>query len=164
MAIRSKDQDFAIPRPLFLKASHKPDFSDGVERESQIAYIAAEIKTNLDKTMFQEAAATANDLRLAVPNARYFLLCEWLDMTPITTSVTAIEKVIILRKAKRTGANIRSAFATAGGRRAAREDYIARLRAHPFSVDSFTHFLDEIAGTLGASDEEEDVVLGRGWF
>lgn len=77
--IRFKDQDFAICRPLYLKASHNPDFTDSVEKSTNLAYIATECKTNLDKTMFQEACATARDLKATLPNAKYFLLCEWLE-------------------------------------------------------------------------------------
>ena len=90
--------------PLFLKASHNQDFSDS--EDTNLAYLAVELKTNLDKTMFQEASATAYDLKLALPSSRYFLLCEWLDMTPISTALTAIEEVIVLRKAKRMSANV----------------------------------------------------------
>ena len=107
MKVRSKDHDFAIARPLFLKASHTADFRNSCEEVTHLAYVAAEIKTNLDKTMFQEASATAYDLKLALPNSRYFLLCEWLDMTPINTAVTAIEEVIVLRKARRLSADVR---------------------------------------------------------
>ena len=117
MAIRSKDHDFAVSLPLFLKASHNQDFSDSQEARTNLAYFAVELKTNLDKTMFQEASATARDLKLALPNSQYFLLCEWLDMTPISTAVTAIEEVIVLRKARRMSANVRSRFSTAKGRR-----------------------------------------------
>ncbi|MDY7004688.1 MAG: Bpu10I family restriction endonuclease [Cyanobacteriota bacterium] len=34
--------------------------------ESHIGYVCAECKTNLDKTMFQEAVATSRDLKKAV--------------------------------------------------------------------------------------------------
>lgn len=57
--------------------------------------------------MFQEAAATALDVKTAVPVAKYYLLCEWLDMTPISTATTAIDEVIILRKARRLASDIR---------------------------------------------------------
>ena len=76
MAIKQKDQDFALSRKIFLKASHSSDFHNSANHESNIAYIAAEIKTNLDKTMFQEAASTAQDVRVSVPGAKYFLLVE----------------------------------------------------------------------------------------
>ena len=164
MAIRSKDQDFAMARPLFIRASHQPDFSESVEAQTHLGYVAAEIKTNLDKTMFQEAAATAYDLKLSLPNSRYFLLCEWLDMTPITTSVTAIEEVIILRKAKRLASNVRKDFSTADGRASARDDFSAYLVAHPFSPEAFERFLRHVEALIGDGDEDEELVLGRGWF
>ena len=101
MQVRTKDHDFAISRRLFIRSSHQRDFQNSVTKETNIAYVAAECKTNLDKTMFQEAAATALDVKLAVPGARYFLLCEWLDMLPINTNTTAIDEILILRRAKR---------------------------------------------------------------
>jgi len=95
--IRTKDQDLAISRRLYLRASHSPDFSDAASADTYIAYVATEIKTNLDKTMFQEACATARDLRIAVPGAKYFLMVEWLDMIPISTAPTDIDEVLLLR-------------------------------------------------------------------
>jgi hypothetical protein len=164
MATRTKDQDFAISRELFLKVSHDSEFHDAVESQTHIAYVAAEIKTNLDKTMFQEAAATAYDLKLAVPNSRYYLLCEWLDMTPISTSVTAIEKVIVLRKAKRLASNVRKEFSSVKGREQARPDYVKYLRTHPYSSDAFGLLVREVEDMIGDGAEEDEVVLGRGWF
>ena len=55
MQVRTKDHDFTISRRLFIRSSHQGDFHNSVTRESNIAYVAAECKTNLDKTMFQEA-------------------------------------------------------------------------------------------------------------
>ncbi len=97
-------------------------------RETHIAYVAAECKTNLDKTMFQEAAATALDVKIVVPAAKYYLLCEWLDMTPINTSTTAIDEILILRKAKRLPSNVRRAFNTVKGRRQNRESFVEYLK------------------------------------
>lgn len=164
MAIRAKDQDFAMARPLFLKASHHRDFGDAFETKTHLAYVAAEIKTNLDKTMFQEAAATAHDLKLALPNSRYFLLCEWLDMTPISTSVTSIEEVIILRKAKRLPASLRQDFASAAGRAAARDQFERFLAERPFAPDAFKRFLYKVKPLLGNRIEDEGIALERGWF
>ncbi len=81
--IRSKNQDFAITKKLYLKSSFNLNLSDGKNESTNIAYVVAECKTNLDKTMFQEATATAHDIKTSVPGARYFLLCDWLDMTPL---------------------------------------------------------------------------------
>ena len=110
MTIRTKDQDFAISRKLFVRASHQSDFRDAAIAETNIAYVASEIKTNLDKTMFQEATATALDTKTVVPGAKYYLLCEWLDMTPISTASTAIDEILILRRAKRLSSSIRRSF------------------------------------------------------
>lgn len=164
MAIRSKDHDFAMARPLFLKASHRQDFYDSSEVRTHLAYMAAEIKTNLDKTMFQEASAPAYDLRLALPHSRYFLLCEWLDMTPISTAVTAIAEVIVLRKAKRLPAQIRARFSTASERRSARAVYADHLHRHPFATDAFLRFLFHAERFLGITHQNEEDALQRGWF
>ena len=162
MAVRSKDHDFALARPLFLKASHYDDFRDPRQASTHLAYIAAEIKTNLDKTMFQEASATAYDLKLVLPNSRYFLLCEWLDMTPISTAVTAIEEVIVLRKAKRLPSDIRSRFSTATGRAGNRHMFADHLTKHRFVPEAFRRFLSHI-GRLFRDVDEHDI-LNRGWF
>ena len=165
MTIRSKDQDFAISRPLFLKASHRRDYEEALEAETHLAYVVAEIKTNLDKTMFQEAAATAQDLKAALPTSRYFLLCEWLDMTPISTAVTAIEEVIILRRAKRLSANIRQNLSSAAGRAAARDEFERFLVDHPFVPEAFARFLSHVKPLVGNSGGDDDaVILERGWF
>jgi len=160
--LRQKDQDFAISRPLFLKASHKSDFSDAVVKESKIAYIASECKTNLDKTMFQEAAATALDVKTAVPSAKYYLLCEWLDMTPISTSSTAIDEIIILRKAKRLSSNVRSEFNESSKRKEKRTLFKDFLTSNPFTESMFKRFLDHIEVVLKNDDESE--VLKNGYF
>lgn len=162
MAIRSKDHDFALARPLFLKASHHDDFRYPREASTHLAYVAAEIKTNLDKTMFQESSATAYDLKIALPNSRYLLLCEWLDMTPISTAVTAIEEVIVLRRARRISADIRARFSTAEGRSANRDIFESYLTSNPFNTDAFCRFLTHLERLLNDVDEQD--ILRRGWF
>jgi hypothetical protein len=164
MAIRSKDHDFAISRKIYLRASHHLDFSDAVQAESAVAYIATECKTNLDKTMFQEAAATALDVKTAVPGARYFLLCEWLDMTPISTATTAIDEVIILRKNRRLGSDVRRHFSSQQGRRSAKQAFVEYLQANPYATASFERFLQHVAALVGADYMDEHAVLERGWF
>ena len=140
------------------------DFSDSQEAETNLAYLAAELKTNLDKTMFQEASATAYDLKLAVPSSQYFLLCEWLDMTPISTAVTAIEEVILLRKARRMSANVRSNFGTPDGRAQNRDKFEQHLDDHPFAPGGFRRFLSHIELLLSAGNDDGQQALERGWF
>lgn len=164
LSLRTKDQDFTISRRLFMKASHFEDFSDAVERDFYIAYVAAECKTNLDKTMFQEACATAHDTKSAVAGAKYYLLCEWLDMTPVSTAPTDIDEVIILRQQRRIGSQVRSQFSTAAGRRRARAAYVKYLEENPLRPEMFQRFLAHIAALLKDEAPGEADVLRSGFF
>ncbi len=159
--LRSKDHDFAISRQLYIRTSHQQDFSDSVTKETHIALFAAECKTNLDKTMFQEASATALDVKLAVPGAKYYLLCEWLDMTPISTSITAIDEILILRHAKRMSSNTRRLFSSYEGRKANRNIFVKHLTSHPYSIKTFSRFINHISKLV---EENSDNVLSRGYF
>ena len=162
MTIRSKAQDFAISRKLYISASHYPNFQESISAETNLAYVATEIKTNLDKTMFQEATATALDVKSVAPGTRYYLLCEWLDMTPISTTNTAIDEIIILRRAKRIQSNIRNAFATSDGRRRNRASYVNYLAEHPLETESFIRYLSHVRRLI--SDDTEETILVRGFF
>ena len=164
LKLRVKDQDFAISRPLYLKASHFPDFRESIEQTTHVAYVAAECKTNLDKTMFQEASATARDLKTAIPSAKYFLLCEWLDMKPVSSSTTYIDRVFLLRKARRINANIRASFSTSKGRQEAKASYIAFLNDNPYRVEIFEMFINTIRQLLTSESIDESTVLERGYF
>jgi hypothetical protein len=162
---RTKDHDFTISKRLYLKASFDPNHAQGVdELEAHLGYLCAECKTNLDKTMFQEACATAQDVKTVIPGAKYLLLCEWLDMTPISTAGTGIDEVLILRKARRLGSQVRSAFATREGRQAGRTTYEQHLRDHPFAVDVFKRFLEHVNDLVEDRELDEHNVLTRGYF
>jgi len=166
LSIRTKDQDFAISKPLYIRTSHSPTFTEASfeTKATNITYVAAECKTNLDKTMFQEACATARDTKFAVAGAKYFLLVEWLDMTPLSTAATDIDEVLILRKAKRINSNVRSEFATSAKRKSRREEYINFLTSNPFSADVFRRFVNHITKLLRNEAPEERKVLELGYF
>jgi hypothetical protein len=164
MTIRTKAQDFAISKKLFLKAAHGQDFKDAALKDTVIAYVVSECKTNLDKTMFQEASATAHDVKTAVSGARYYLLCEWLDMTPVSTAATDIDEVIILRKSKRLGSNVRGNFGSVKGRKDNRATYIKHLTDNPLRLEMFQRFLGHIRGLLRSEAPVESDVLSKGYF
>lgn len=164
LRVKMKDQDFSIYRPLFLKASHHRDMSNAIEIETSLGYVCAELKTNLDKTMFQEASATAHDVRVAVSGAKYYLLADFLDMKPISTATTDIEEILILRKAKRIGSGIRSSYSTYTGRQRGREYYVNYLLSHPYSVDVFSRFIYQIIKQVSSDDLTEESALSAGWF
>lgn len=162
MQFRNKDHDFAISRRLFVRSSHHEDFHNSVTKETNIAYIAAECKTNLDKTMFQEAASTALDVKLVVPGAKYYLLCEWLDMLPISTNTTAIDEILILRKAKRLSSEVRHVFSSVEGRKENRRKFVQHLEHNPFSAEVLLRFLDHVRNIVG-EHSETDVIM-KGYF
>jgi Bpu10I restriction endonuclease len=166
LSIRAKDQDFAISKRLYVQASYSKDFKAGTSevRETTLAYIAAECKTNLDKTMFQEACATARDTKLAVPGARYYLRCEWLDMTPVSAATTDIDEVLILRMAKRLGSNVRQNFSEAAKRREIRNEYVKFLTDNPFRPDIFARFVGHVRSLVSDKPPEEQTVLKQGYF
>lgn len=165
LQVRTKDQDFTIGRTAFLQSSFDSRFppEDTTTQEAYLASVAAECKTNLDKTMFQEAVATAHDLKTAVVGARYYLLCEWLDMTPISTKTTSIDEVIILR-GKRISSNVRSAFASRVERRKQRRWYEGFLSDNPIQLDRILRFVGHLRALFDTTQPAEESVLMRGYF
>lgn len=166
LSIKSKDQDFSMSRTLYLRSSYTPTFDaeKTVTIATHLGYVMAELKTNLDKTMYQEASATAHDVKLAVTGAKYYLLCDFLDMTPISTTTTDIDEILIVRKAKRISSNVRKAFSTFAGRQANRELYISYLKENPYSVDIFKRFIEHIFSQMKNEDLIEKNVLDLGYF
>jgi hypothetical protein len=165
--IKQKDQDYAISKRVYLKASTDPEFGEGdtLNAVLNVAYLAAECKTNLDKTMFNEALETARALKQAVAGSRYLLLCEWLDMGPIDTSSTDIEEVIILRKAKRLGANFREGLSTAAGRAAARAEFVRNYDTNPLQPECFARIVNHMKTVYPENVElDEQTILQRGYF
>lgn len=164
LKIRSKNQDFAISRRVYIRSSYAPEFGQYSQDQTFISHVAAEIKTNLDKTMFQEACATAHDVKSAAPGSKYYLLCEWLDMTPLSTAPTDIDEVLILRKAKRINSNVREHFAKSEGRRHHRQFFEEYLTNNPLKAEVFHRFLDHINALLREQDPDEDDALIQGFF
>lgn len=166
MSIKVKDQDFSMSRTLYVQSSHSPSFksSETVTLTTHLGYVLAEIKTNLDKTMFQEGSATAHDVKQAVTGAKYYLLCDFLDMTPISTSTTDMDEIMLTRKAKRLASNIRSKFNTYIGRQKNRDFYVKFLINHPYSSEVLKRFIDHIISQLKNEELIEDNVLEVGYF
>jgi hypothetical protein len=161
--MKLKDQDFAVSKSHRITIADDP--ANGNPLKFYVSHFATEIKTNLDKTMFQEASATAAELKRSVPGSRYILLCEFLDMTPITTKLTSIDEVIVLRKAKRLASNVRSEFSTAAGRQKSRRTYENFLKQFPLQRECFERFIWHLNECFPEREEDaEDIVLGRGYF
>ena len=162
--LRTKNQDFVVGKRLYMMLSFDKNFSDAERVESHLGYVCAECKTNLDKTMFQEAVATSKDLKTAVPSSLYFIVCEYLDMTSVPLTTTHIDDVLIVRKAKRMSANLRQEFRTADERQSRRDEYVHFLKSSEYCVDVFQRMIDKIQLALDTSAPETDDVLSRGHF
>ncbi len=163
--LKTKDHDFSVAKVHRMTISNEPENGATFSTRFSVSHFATEIKTNLDKTMFQEAAQTANELKRAVPGARYVLLCEYLDMTPITTKLTSIDEVIVLRRTKRLASNVRSNFSTAQGRQRARQAYKNFLYDNPLHLGCFERFLHHLNECFPEEGEDDaDTVLTRGYF
>ena len=101
--------------------------------------------------------------RLSLDHGTCF--CEWLDMGPIDTASTDIEEVIILRKARRLGANFREGLSTVAGRAAAREAFVRYYDAHPLDAACFGRIVDHMRTVYPENVElDEQTVLQRGFF
>jgi hypothetical protein len=164
--IKEKNQDYAISKKLYLKASTTPAFETGTtfDTSMNVAYLAAECKTNLDNTMFNEGLETSRALKQAVASARYLLICEWLDMKPIDTKLTPIDEAIILRW-RRLPADFREQLDTVEGRKRARAQFVKHLDDHPLKLEAFQRIVMHLNQVFPPSIElDETTVLERGYF
>lgn len=163
--LKNKDQDFSVAKMHRITISDSPETERSFTAKFSVSHFATEIKTNLDKTMFQEASQTANELKRAVPGSKYILLCEYLDMTPITTKLTSIDEVVVLRKAKRLASNVRKSFSTYSGRQASKAAYTKFVLENPIHLSSFQRFVAHLDECFPeAEDDTVDTVLERGYF
>lgn len=162
--LRTKNQDFILGKKLYLKTSFDREFINYKLIESYIGYVCAECKTNLDKTMFQEAVATSRDLKIAVPNSLYFLVCEFLDMTPISIISTQIDDVLIVRKCRRIPANVRQEYKTPELRKRYRQEYADFIDSSKYYDDVFQKMIDKIQTLVDDTTPAIEEVLKRGHF
>jgi len=163
-SLRTKDQDFILGKRLYMMTSFDKEFRDAEAVESHLGYVCVECKTNLDKTMFQEAVATSRDLKIAVPSSLYFLVCEFLDMTPVSITPTHIDDVLIVRKAKRMSSNVRQEYRTAEERREHRQEYMEFEDSAKYYADVFQRMIDKIQAVIDDSAPQTDRVLKQGHF
>lgn len=162
--IRTKNQDFVLGKRLHMMTSFHKDFHDAERLEAYLGYVCVECKMNLDKTMFQEAVATSRDLKMAVPSSLYFLVCEFLDMTPVSITSTHIDEVLIVRKAKRMSSNIRQQYQSAKERKTYRKEYIKFLELAKYHPDVFQRMIDKIQCVIDAAAPGIGTVLKSGHF
>jgi len=156
VVIKVKDQDFAVGSTIHFKFAPSPDFlpKQTASGSFALSVMSAEIKVNLDKTMFQEAAGTASRLKQGCPVAKYYLLVEFLDMVPEDPRLTAIDNVYLLRKAKRLPFE----------KRDKPEEVEAQHKAFPISPDVVWSFTQQIQAFVDVVWYNPDGAIQRGAF
>ncbi len=156
IVLKQKDQDFTIGKSLFYQFSPDNKFDKKVTANGKIflAVLAAEVKVNYDKTMFQECAGTASRLKQGCPLSKYYALVEYLDMQPEDVRLTDIDNVFLLRKAKRLPFEKRSIF----------EEVRDQHKDFPISPDVMKRFVKEIQEFISATWYDADQALKRGSF
>ncbi len=156
VALKLKDQDFAIGKTIHYKFSPDSSFNDSKTDKGSLflSVIAAECKVNLDKTMFQEAAGTATRLKQGCPNSKYYVLVEYLDMTPEDCRLTDVDNVFLLRHAKRLPFEKRSSY----------EEIKKQHINNPIDPEVVYRFVQEMQVFLSSIWYDPDAVLTRGSF
>lgn len=162
--LRTKNQDFILGKRMYMMTSFKKDFHEAERVEAHLGYVCVECKTNLDKTMFQEAVATSRDLKIAVPSSLYFLVCEFLDMTPVSITPTQIDDVLIVRKAKRMSSNVRQEYRSTKERQEHRAEYAHFVESAKYYPDVFQRMIDKVQRVIDDTSPELDAVLKKGHF
>jgi len=112
----------------------------------------------------QEAVATSRDLKIAVPNSLYFLICEFIDMTPVSIISTQIDDVLIIRKTKRIPANLRQEYRSSKARQLHRQEYVDFLDASQYYPDVFQRMIDKIQTHIDNTNPSLENVLYQGYF
>ena len=152
--VKTKDQDFALGAEVHYAIGTDEALTSPVRGKFVLAVLAAECKVNLDKTMFQEAAGTATRLQHGCPIAKYFMVAEFLDMTPEDVRLTDIDNVFLLRSVRRLGPSERGD-----------PDAIARChRNHPIRDDVVWRLVQEMQAFVDAVWYDPASVLERGSF
>ncbi len=156
VVVKMKDQDFIIGKEIHYQFSPDAHFPDTTTTSGIIplAVLAAECKVNLDKTMFQEASGTAARLKQGCPHAQYYVLNEYLDMSPEDCRLTAVDNVYLLRHAKRLPFGKRNDY-----------DEVRRQRdTHPIDADVLLRFVEKIETFMNAVWYDPDAAIERGSF
>lgn len=156
IVLKQKDQDFTIGKSIYYQFSPDEKFDKKVTTNGILflAVLAAEVKVNYDKTMFQECAGTASRLKQGCPLSKYYALVEYLDMKPEDVRLTDIDNVFLLRKAKRLPFEKRSIF----------EEVRDQHRDFPISSDVMKRFVKEMQDFISSTWYDPEQALNRGSF
>lgn len=116
-----------------------------------VAAVAIECKTYLDKTMLEGASRAAEELKARHPKALYLVVMEWLKLTSaVNLRKYAVDQIYVLRKQKNTDREFRFA-----------DDYIK----NSIDVDVVWHLFSTVRRHLTIDWETTiEEGLARGWL
>lgn len=156
VVMKLKDQDFTIGKTIYYKFSPNANFKEAKTDKGKLflSVLAAECKINLDKTMFQEAAGTATRLKQGCPNSKYYVLVEYLDMTPEDCRLTDIDNVFLLRHVKRLPFEKRAVY----------KEVRDQHKDFPIDGEVVYKFVEEMKAFAGSVWFDPDEILSRGSF
>ncbi len=156
VVLKEKDQDFTIGQNIYYRFSPTSSFEQSKTLEGKffLAVLAAEIKVNYDKTMFQECAGTAARLKQGCPIAKYYALVEYLDMKPEDCRLTDIDNVFLLRKTKRLPQEKRPLY----------EEVKRQHQDYPIDKKVVWMFVQEVKNFIDAVWYDPEAALKRGTF
>ncbi|MEM7535337.1 MAG: Bpu10I family restriction endonuclease [Chloroflexota bacterium] len=157
--IERKDHDFVIGVTVSANFnlhtdSNSSQQTDGRQTETHlfdIAAVAIECKTYLDKTMLEGSSRAAEQLKARNPNAMYIVLMEWLKLTSaVNLRKYEVDQIYVLRKQRNTDREFRFA-----------EDY----DKNPINADVVWHLYETVRNHL-TTDWEVGIEQGlqRGWL
>ncbi|MEY2369856.1 Bpu10I family restriction endonuclease [Lysinibacillus capsici] len=123
--VEIKDHDFIIG--VGIDAEMKVKGSDKVETHTlEVAAVAIECKTYLDKTMLEGSSVAAEQLKSRNPNAKYIVVSEWLKLSEqVNLQKYKVDQIYILRKQKNTDREYR--YAETYVKNAIQEDAVLHL-------------------------------------
>ncbi|TRX36684.1 Bpu10I family restriction endonuclease [Flavobacterium restrictum] len=100
VGINTKDQDFAIYRPLNLSIQDIGTYS------TNIPVVSIECKTYIDKTMLEGSIATAEKIKSGNPYSLFIIITETYEVDlKVDPVYSRINQIYVLRKTKRKDAN-----------------------------------------------------------
>lgn len=107
--VEIKDHDFIIG--VGIDANMIVKGSTEIENHTlEVAAVAIECKTYLDKTMLEGSSVAAEQLKTRNPNAKYIVVSEWLKLSEqVNLQKYKVDQIYVLRKQKNTDREFRYA-------------------------------------------------------
>jgi hypothetical protein len=98
------------------------------------------------------------------PSLLYFLVSDFLDMTPVSITSTQIDHVLIVIKSRRITSNVRQEYRTPETRKLYRQEYADFIDASKYYPDVFQRMINKTQTFIDDTAPGVEQVLKRGHF